>query len=168
MKPQFELFDRREFLGVVSKTAAIVGLSTVTASSKAAEQANATNPFAYDIAPFQKTDPKLLSHVEVARWRAPYKEAKRLAVGPDDQLYLCAGNYVSRVNAEGVSGLEIALPEPARCVAVSREGTIFVGLRDHIELFDAKGKRRGSWDSPGKKSWFTGLAVGENEIFAAD
>ena len=32
----------------------------------------------------------------------------------------------------------------------------------------AKAKRLASWDSPGKQAWFTGLAVGENEVFAAD
>ena len=48
------------------------------------------------------------------------------------------------------------------------DGTIFVGLRDHIEVFDAKGQRQTVWDSPGKKCWLTALAVSKGDVFAAD
>jgi sugar lactone lactonase YvrE len=68
----------------------------------------------------------------------------------------------------GARGLEIALPEAARCVAVAEDGTLVVGLRDHVEVFDAKGQRRAIWDSLGKRCWLTALAVGANDVFAAD
>ena len=58
-----------------------------------AEGQGTANPFAYDVSRFQKTDPKLITYEEVARWPVPHKEARRLAIGPDDQLYVCAGNY---------------------------------------------------------------------------
>ena len=48
------------------------------------------------------------------------------------------------------------------------DGTVYAGARDHVEVFDAKGKRLATWESPGKRTWFTGLAVGENDVFAAD
>jgi hypothetical protein len=43
-----------------------------------------------------------------------------------------------------------------------------VGLREHIEVFDANGRRRVSWDVPDRKSWLTALAVSGNDVFAAD
>jgi len=43
-----------------------------------------------------------------------------------------------------------------------------VGLRDHIEVYDKQGALLKSWESPGAKTWVTGLAVGENDVFAAD
>jgi len=166
MKPELELFDRREFFGVVTKTAAILGLAGA-ARAGAAEPGTA-NPFAYDISRFQKTDPKLISHEEAARWPVPRKDARRLAIGPDGRIYVCAGNYISCLSRAGQGGMELALTGPACCVAVAADGTIFAGLRDHIEVFDATGARTARWDSPDPKTWLTGLAAGAKDVFAAD
>jgi hypothetical protein len=168
MKPEFELYDRREFFGVVTKTAAVIGL-VAGAKASAEEQGQGTaNPFAYDISRFQKTDPKLVAYEEVNRWPIPHKEARRLAIGPNDQIYLCAGNFINCLSQTGQPGVELALAGPACCVAVARDGTIYAGLRDHIEVFDSKGAKTALWESPDPKSWLTGLAAGEKDVFAAD
>jgi len=64
--------------------------------------------------------------------------------------------------------LELALTGPVGCVAVARDGIIFAGLRDHIEVFDLKGVPVARWASPDPKAWLTGLAAGEKDVFAAD
>jgi hypothetical protein len=51
---------------------------------------------------------------------------------------------------------------------VAGDGTIYAGLRDHVEVFDRQGQRVAAWESPGKKTWLTGLAVGDKDVFAAD
>lgn len=167
MKKEFQLSDRREFLADGLRSAALL-TALAAGRSRAADKPAASNPFAYDVSRLSKTDPKLIAYEEVARWKSPHAEPKRIAVGPDQRLFVCAGNYITATDATGQSGLEIALPEAARCVAVSGDGTIYAGLRDHLEVFDAKGQRRAVWDSPGKKAWFTGLAVSESDVFAAD
>jgi len=166
MKPELEPLNRREFFGVVAKSAAILGL-TSAAEAKGAAQGTA-NPFAYDISRFQKTDPKLITYEQVTRWPIPHKDAKRLAIGPDDRLYVCADKYINSLSRTGQLGMELTLSGPASCVAVAADGTIFAGLRDHIEVFDAKGVRTARWESPDPKTWFTGLAVGAQDVFAAD
>jgi sugar lactone lactonase YvrE len=166
MKREFALSSRREFFGQAAGTMAILG---VIASQRAAGAvAPAKNPFAYDVSQLQSTDPKLLSHAEVALWQAPHAEAKRLALAPDNTLYVCSGNYLTALNHSGARGLEIATPEPTRCCAIAPDGTIYLGLRNRIEVFDAKGKRQATWDSPAKKSWFTGIALSDTEVFVAD
>ncbi len=166
MKREFQLASRREFFGQTAGTLAILG-AIASQRGQAAEKAT-TNPFAYDVSHLQKTDPKLIAYEETARWKAPHAEAKRIAIGPDETLYLCSGNYLTAMNRSGERGLEIALAEPSRCCAVEKDGTIYLGLRDHIEVFDAKGQRKATWGSPGKQAWLTGIAVTENEVFVAD
>lgn len=166
MKREFRLSSRREFFG--QSTTALALLNAIASQRAQAAEKTTSNPFAYDVSRLQKTDPNLITYEEAARWKAPHPEARRLAIGHDDTLYVCSGNYVTTTNKSGERGPEIALAEPPRCVAPSADGTIFVGLRDHVEVFDAKGTRKATWDSPGKKPWFTGLAVTENDVFAAD
>jgi len=166
MKKEFQLHDRREFLGNAIKGAALLTtLSSV--SAKAAEKA-AANPFAYDLSRLEKTDPKLISHEEVKHWKVSHADARRIALTPEGQLLVAAGNYLTAFSQEGERGFEIALTEPARAIAATPDGVLYVGLRDHIEIFDAKGQRKDTWASPGKKPWFTALAVTGNDVFAAD
>ena len=166
MKREFELSSRREFF---TQSAGAITILGVIASQRglAAERAT-TNPFAYDVSRLQKTDPKLIAYEESARWKAPHAEAKRIAMGGGDTIYVCSGNYLTAMSCAGERGLEIALAEPTRCCAVARDGTIYLGLRDHIEVFDAKGQRQASWESSGKKAWLTGIAASESDVFAAD
>lgn len=166
MKPEFELFDRREFFGRVTRAATVAGLAAST-DAKAVKDEDG-NSFAYDLSRFQKTDPKLVSHQEIARWPLPHQEARRLAIGLENQLLVCAGNYINALTPAGGQKFELTLNGPACCAAQAGDGTIFAGLRDHIELFDAKGTRLARWDSPGSKCWFSGLAVGQTDVFVAD
>lgn len=166
MKKEFQLLDRREFFRDAARAAAVV--ATVGVAASAAAQRARPNPFAYDVSHLEKTDPKLISHEEIRRWRAPHSEARRLALTPDGQLLVASGNYVTSFNAEGERGWEFALSEPARALAAAEDGLVYVGLRDHIEIFDAKGQRQATWESLGRRTWFTSLALAKGEVIAAD
>ena len=166
MKKEFQLFDRREFLGNAIRGAALI--AAMPTSQVAAVEKAAANPFAYDLSRLEKTDPKLISHEEIKRWRAPYSEAKRIAITHGGALLVASSNYVTSFSTDGERGIEIALAEPARALAADADGSIFIGLRDHIEVFDAKGSHKTTWESPGKKSWFTALAISGDDVFAAD
>lgn len=170
MNPPLRLrsVSRREFVGHITRGALVAGAAIVSGRTALAAQSGQSNPFAYDLSRLRHTDPKLVRYEETGRFRSPHGEPRRIAIGPGDQVFVAAGNYVTALGADGGRGLEIALNGPARCVAVAKDGTIFAGLRDHVEVFDDKGQRRATWESPGPKTWFTGLAVGENDVFAAD
>ena len=167
MKREFELSSRREFFGQAVGTMAILGAIAQQRAAGAPTPAT-KNPFAYDVSKLQATDQKLIAYGEKSRWSTAHADAKRIAAGPEDTFYVCAGNYLTVHRATGETKLEIAASEPTRCCAVSPDGTIYLGLRDHIEVFDAKGQRLATWESAGKKAWLTGIAVGTNDVFVAD
>jgi hypothetical protein len=156
--------SRRRFMRTVAQGAAAAGFSAYAAKTAAAVEAN---PFAYDVSRFSKTDPKLLAWEEVSRRTCPVKGALRLALSPDDCLHIAAGDQLLRWGPEGVRP-PLTLGAPVRCAAIAADGTLFVGLVDRIAVFDASGKRQPDWPVPGPKTWLTGLAVTEKELFAAD
>jgi hypothetical protein len=126
------------------------------------------NPYAYDLDRYEPTDASWLHYEETARIRPVRKQPRKIALGPDDQPYLAAGNYVCALQPDGACGLEIALDETVRCLAVGKDRTIYVGLRKHIEVFDPQGRRRASWDPPGPRAWLTGVTAGSDKIWVAD
>lgn len=170
--PKRRLLTRRKFLQRSARGVGLLGLAAAAGSIARAATPKAAdkraNPYAYDLSRYKKTDPKLIHYEETGRISCPHDEPRRIATGPSDRLYVAAGSYVTELDHAGNRGLEIALDAPARCVAVAADGTIYVGLRDHIEVFDRKGQRQAAWESPGKRTWFTGLAVGDAELFATD
>jgi hypothetical protein len=95
-------------------------------------------------------------------------EPRRIAVGAGNELFIATGRGVKVADQEGNQVGSIELASPARCVAVAEDGTVYVGLRTHIEVFDAKGQSLATWDAPARKTWLTGLTVGPADLFAAD
>lgn len=162
MNPPASAFtvSRRAFVHAAS----VLGAATlVRPDASAAEK----NPFAYDVSRLAKTDPALLTWTEVSRRTCAVPHARRLALGPDDAVYLAADNQIVRWAASGERpGPDLGTA--VRCLAVASDGTLFAGLRDRLAVFAANGQRRADWPSPGKRSWFTGLAVSDRDVFIAD
>lgn len=173
MRAASQPINRREFLKQSSRNAGLLALGAVAAAAsegfgRAADRPKSSNPFAYDVSGWEKTDPALVQYREVGRFGIGASEPRRIAFGPREQLYIATRQGVHILDTGGKPIADIPLSAPARCVAVATDGTVYAGLRDHVEVFDPKGQRLASWDAPTKKTWLTGLVVGETDLFAAD
>ncbi|HEY5915565.1 MAG TPA: hypothetical protein VJA21_33695 [Verrucomicrobiae bacterium] len=163
--------NRREFIRSGASRAGLVALGATLAGNglvSGAEKKKEGNPFAYDVERLGKVDPKLIAYEQAAKFAAGTREPRRIAAGGDGRLYIAGKSGVTILGPEGGVISTIALAEPARCVALAADGSVHIGVRDHLEVFDREGQRLKVWESPGKKTWFTGLAVGESDVFAAD
>jgi hypothetical protein len=165
--------NRREFLKQSARGTGCfaVGAAIVAGSEgfgRAVERDKSVNPFAYDVSDWEKTDPALVRYQEVRRFNLADPEPRRIAVGLGEHLYVASRRGVSIVDRDGGSVGDIPLSSPARCVAVAADGAVYIGLRDHVEVFNVKGERIASWDPASKKAWLTGLAVAEKDVFVAD
>ena len=158
---------RRQFLQRSAQGVGLLGVGVSAAhSARAAEKA--ASPFAYDVVRFSQTDSKLIQYEQVSRFASPHPQPRRLSIGPGNRLYIATRDGVDVLDRDGGGVQSIGLSEPARCVAAAEDGTLYVGLRERIEVFDRQGQRVATWESPGPKTWLTGLAVAENAVYAAD
>ena len=132
------------------------------------EGADAVNPFALNLDRVSKTDPKLIKYEEVSRFPYPDAEPHRIRLGADKNLYIPSAKQVTILDVSGTVLRTIPVSAPARCVSPGPDGAIFVGFRDHVEVFDVRGEQRASWESCGPRAWISGMAVGENDVFVAD
>jgi hypothetical protein len=164
------LVNRRDFIRRAGDSARLVGLGAALAALQRAAPAAAptTNPWAYDDSAFRRTDPKLLHYHEINRFRCSHPAPRCLALSLEGRLFIGAGKYLTEHTLEGKQVSEIALAGEPRCVAVAADGSVYVGLREHLEVYDRKGQRLNSWPSPGPKTYFTGVAVAESDLFLAD
>ena len=163
-------FSRRQFInwGLRGAGLSVLGEALLTNSEMAVLAGQSPPPFAYDIDRVAATDPKLVTYDQIGSFARLGPEPRRIAIGPGDRLYVATGNGVNVMDGKGAKLAEIAKNSAARCVAVAEDGTVYVGLRTNVEVFDAKGQHVASWEAPTRKSWLTGLSVGQNDVFAAD
>jgi hypothetical protein len=110
----------------------------------------------------------LLTWEEVSRRTCPVKGALRLALGPDDRLHIAAGNQIVRWDTTQGELPALDLDAPVRCAAMASDGTLYVGLKDRIDVFNTQGARQPDWPTTGPKTWITGLAVTDKELYIAD
>ena len=153
--------NRRGFL----KAGAGVLAAGATASAAPAKK---SNPYEYKVDHLFKTDAKLIQYEQAGRYPVPGKNARRVVIGPEDAICLAAGNQVFGLDKNLNRRFESDLGQPVRCLAMAANGVVYAGLREEIVRLDAAGKPQQSWKISAAKTWLTGLAVAENDVFAAD
>jgi len=151
-----------------------LGLAAVLRIDNFGEQGSGlSDRFEYDLDSFQKTDPALVSHRETAHYDLPLAEPSAIAVGLDDQILVGGDRQIVVLSAEGKPVRSIALDAEPTCLAVAQAdqpqpGRIYVGIKDHVELYAPDGARQAAWETLGSKALITSIATGEQDVYVAN
>lgn len=149
--------------------AAVVGVVLVLrADTRGSAGSGLGKDFTYDVSRYRKVEARLVKYREVRRVGFGLEGARGLARDGAGRLYVAAGRQVRVVEPWGSVVSDIQTSAQAHCVAVGNDGTLFVGVFDHIEVYDPKGKLKASWAPPDKHAFITGLALAEEDVFAID
>jgi hypothetical protein len=126
--------------------------------------------FDYDLDPLRVTDPALILYTEAGgALDTGLVLPSSLAVGPDDRIYVAGGRKIIAFNCNGGRhAFEIALDAEPRCLAVAGDGTVYVGLGDHVERFDSSGKLTKRFESAGPEALLTSIVLDENRVYVAE
>lgn len=97
-----------------------------------------------------------------------FEEARGVAFGPNDALYIAGDEAVRKVTAEGQVEWEMAVGDEPSCLTLDREGAIVVGLRGGVEVYDQSGRLQDAFTSEDRRTWITSLAATPGGIYVAD
>lgn len=158
--------SRRAFLGRGTAAAAVAAGVTRAAARAAAPLEE--NPWRYDVDRLRRVDPALVHFERVASFEVGRPSPRRLALGDGGRIAVAVGRSVLLFSTTGAQLAEWSLDGPARAVCLASDGRLFVGLRDRVEVLDAKGRRTAHWAAFPGRPFVTGLALGEGEVFVAD
>jgi hypothetical protein len=157
-------------IGVIVAAAIILGAVALWHSDMTGEKGNGLGQeFNYDLSKFRKTDPNLILYQELGKpISTGFKEARGVAVDKKGVIYVAGDGEIKQFNPEGTMAGEIKLAGAPRCLAVAEDGTLYVGMNDHVEVYDAQGVRLGSCPPVGDKAVISSIALAKNEFFLAD
>ncbi len=162
--------DTNILVGVLVGLAVVVGIVSVLRHDVVGDKGSGLGKeFKYDIAKLAYVDPNLILYEESGKPIATgFAAAKAVAVDAKGSIYVAGDASVRKFAASGALLDEINLGGTPGCLAIAVDGTIFVGLRDHVEIHDAQGRPLSSWRSLGPDAILTSIAVSQNDVFVAD
>ena len=125
--------------------------------------------FKYDVNELTRIDPNLILYEESAvAIKTGFAKTHGIAVDSKGSVYV-AGDKAIRIFAQNGSRLgEVKLDDMPRCLTVTTDGTIYAGLKDHVEVYDSQGQKQASWDSLGEDTILTSIVASEDNVFVAD
>jgi outer membrane protein assembly factor BamB len=123
--------------------------------------------FTYDLEKLGKIDPNLILYKEsTPAIDTGFSISHSIAVASDGSIYITGDKAIHKFSESGDS--EIILADTPRCLAVAGNGKIYIGMKDHVEIYDGHGKQLATWKSLGKDAVLTSIAVSKNDVFVAD
>jgi hypothetical protein len=129
---------------------------------------DAGNPYEYDISNLKVIDQKEICYQLVGEINPKISDAYAIAIDSRDQVFVAGSDRVVFFLADGNPIFEFEIYEQALCMAVHEDGTIFLGMNDHIEVFDASGKLLMQWPQINPNAHLTSIAVEDESVFVAD
>jgi len=124
--------------------------------------------FTYDLKDLRKIDPALIQYEESGKIKTEFQDVLGIAVGPNEQIYVAGDKAIRAFNSSGNHLSEIKLADSPRCLAVTDDGTIYVGMKDYVEIYDHTGVRETNWERLGQNTVLTSIAVSGDNVFLAD
>ena len=125
------------------------------------------------IAPeLRKTDPKLIKFRETGKIQTSMRNPRGIAVGPGGDAYMVGDKIIKVYGADRTRKPDIPLLEDAECLAVDRDGRVYVGLRDRVAVYAGPAPRAAPpiamWPGLGDRAFITCIAVTATDVFVAD
>ncbi len=125
--------------------------------------------YTYDIAELAKVDPNLILYEESAGpFETGLADSHSIAVDSTGFIYVAGDRAIRVFSQDGDVQRQIELAGAPTCLAVAADGTVYIGLKDHVEVYDAQGQRQASWDRLAADAILTSIAVTKDNVFVAD
>jgi hypothetical protein len=124
--------------------------------------------FRYDDAALRQIDPSLIGYREEAQIQTQMSKPTCFTVGPDGRIYIGGDRLAKVLDSKGRELLSFQLAAEATSIAAAKDGTIYVGLGSHVDVYSPDGKPKASWASVGAGSYISSIAVSDRGVYVAD
>ncbi len=126
------------------------------------------NPYEYDLTELKTTDPSKFGYQEIGSIKPETDYLYGIAIDKEDNLYVSCTENILVYSIAGELKRSIPLRDNAYCITVAESGDIYLGMADHVEVYNLEATKLQSWKSMGESAIFTSIAVNEESVFIAD
>ncbi len=148
-----------------------IAFAAVGAAAWVAANNNRPEPpqsFRYDISEYERIDPALVIASESAAIRPGIPGLRALATTPDGRIFAAGDKALAVFGLDGSELARYTLETTPECLAIAPDGTILLGMLDHVELLGPDGTPQKVWAPVGERAHITAIAADEENIYVAD
>ncbi len=125
--------------------------------------------YQYDISSLAYIDPNLIQFdLALPVIDTGYVRARAVCVDHEGLIWVAGDQTVRAFGRDGTPVRTLQSDGPSYCVAVTPEGRIYVGKKDHVDVFGPDFKLDTAWPSLGEDAVITSVAVSDTQVFVAD
>jgi hypothetical protein len=126
--------------------------------------------FEYNLEQLSKIDPNLILYKELATpINTGFAQSHAIAIDKDGLIYVAGDRAIRIFSDKGLRNNELKLPaEPSSLAVEAQKNDIFVGMKDHVEVYNSSGELLSKWNSLGNNAIITAIAIGQDDVFIAD
>jgi hypothetical protein len=122
----------------------------------------------FNIDKFNEVDSTLIEYSEVLSFPSDMDFPKAIATDKNDNIYVTGNNNILVYDKNGYLKKDFITDVDAQSICVNEANDIFLGVTDHIEVWNAKGELKNKWKAVNQKAVITSIAVNEESVFVAD
>lgn len=126
------------------------------------------NPYELKMDKIRHVDPSLIGYNEFKQIKPDIEVLHGIAIDRSDNIYLVGKDKVMIYDSELNLKSSFNTGKEAKCITVSDESKIYIGVQNHIEIYNTVGKLIKSWNPVNEKSVITSIALTEKCIYVAD
>jgi len=125
--------------------------------------------FTYNLEDLTRIDPSLILYEESDEVVSTgFANLHGMAVDSKGAIYVAGDKAIRVFNESGELLREVKLNGTARCVTIADDGKIYIGMKDHVLVYNRQFKPAAVWQSLGDEAFFTSIAVSKNDVFVAN
>jgi len=162
--------DGKLLLVVLVVVVAAVGLVAVLQLDTTGRSGSGlSDAFSYDLTELARVDPNLILYEEVAQpLSTGFALSRAIALDCDGQILVTGDKAIRIFSRAGSLQRIIDIAGEPRCLTVAADDKVYVGVADHVEVWDGGGRRLASWDPLGEEAVLTSIVKYEDSVFVAD
>jgi hypothetical protein len=126
------------------------------------------NPHEYNIEFYKQNDASLNQYGEVKNITVGLSKLTGVAIGPEDELYVSGDTEYLVYDQSWNVSKSIKCGQAVLCLSVDQNKDVFVGMSDHLQVYDHQGTQKAKWPSLGDKALITSVSVTPRNVYIAD
>lgn len=133
-----------------------------------APDADPTNPYDYRLNDWKRSDTSQIAYREIVSFQPGLDTIRGIATDHENNIYVCGEGGIERYTREGVLIDLIPIEGSVRCMTISPQGDLILGMQNRVAVLSKAGDIRRAWDLSGQKTVITSIATNGSDIFVAD
>ncbi|MBN2133828.1 MAG: hypothetical protein JW741_30275 [Sedimentisphaerales bacterium] len=162
--------DVKLFLVVLVVVVAAVGMVAVLQLDTTGRSGSGlSDAFSYDLTELARVDPNLILYEEVGQpLSTGFALSRALALDSEGRIFVTGDKAIRILSPAGSLQRIIDVAGEPRCLTVADDDKVYVGVADHVEVWDDGGRRLASWEPLGEEAILTSIVKYNDSVFVAD